>query len=156
METPMTRKQIQIPGTERKAHPEVEAAAQAYATVRDERSDLSKREHQKKIELLVTMKAHKLTVYKFYDDNGEEVVARIDEAEPKVTVRKTGEAEPEIGQGVSSGSEEKKPAGMDGLIAQAMKAQDDAVSVEVDAEGDVTVPDKSAPKKPKKGKAKKS
>lgn len=148
------RKQIQIPGTERKQHPEVEEAAQAYASVRDERSDLSKREHQKKLELLITMKQHKLTVYKFYDDNGEEVVARIDEAEPKVTVRKTGEAEAEIGEGISSGGGQE-PAGMKGMIAEATKAQQDA-GVEETTDGDVTVPETSAPKKPRKRKAKKS
>lgn len=147
------RKQIQIPGTERKQFPEVEAAAQAYATVRDERSELSKREHQKKLELLITMKQHKLAVYKFFDDNGEEVVARIDEAEPKVTVRKTGEAEPEVGEGVpSSGGSE--PAGMKGLIAQATQAQQE--SVEVTDDGDVTVPDTAAPKAKKSKRSKKS
>lgn len=148
------RKQIQIPGTERKEHPEVEAAAQAYATVRDERSELSKREHQKKIELLVTMKSHKLTVYKFYDDNGEEIVARVDEGEPKVTVRKTGEAESSVGEGVPSG-EGAEPAGMGGLIAQAMAAQDDA-NVEETSDGDVTVPDTAAPKQKRGRKAKAS
>jgi hypothetical protein len=151
METPMSpRKQIQIPGTERKEHPEVEEAAGAYVVVRDERSELSKREAQKKMELLAVMRAHKLAVYKFYDDNGEELVARIDDGDPKVSVRRTGEAEPEIGEGIS----EPKSSGMDGLIAQAMKAQDDAVGVEVTSDGDVTVPDKAAPKKARKGKKK--
>lgn len=144
----MTRKQQMIPGTERKEHPEVEAAAQAYASVRDERAALSKKEHQKKLELLFSMKAHSLVVYKFFDENGEEVVARIDEGDPKVTVKKTGEAESEIGEGVPSG----EPAGMGGLINEAMKAQDEA-NVEETPEGDVTVPETSAPKK---GKGKKS
>jgi hypothetical protein len=148
------RKQIQIPGTERKQHPEVEAAAQAYASVRDERCELSKREAQKKLELLFTMKQHKLNVYKFFDDNGEEVVARIDEGDPKVTVRKTGEAESAIGEGVPS-SEGAPPAGMNGLIAQAMAAQQE--SVEVTSDGDVTVPDTAAPRtKGKKKGSKKS
>lgn len=148
------RKQIQIPGTERTQHPEIETAAQAYASVRDERSELSKREHQKKIELLVTMKSHKVTVYKFYDGNGEEVVARVDEGEPKVTVRKTGEAESEVGHGVSTG-EDTEPAGMGGLIAQAMKAQDDA-GVSESSDGDVEVPDTAAPKQKRGRKAKAS
>jgi hypothetical protein len=153
METAMSpkRRQIQIPGTERKAHPEVEEAAGAYVVVRDERAELSKREAQKKMELLAVMRAHKLAAYKFYDDNGEELVARIDDGDPKVSVRRTGEAEPEIGEGISSG-EDTKPAGMDGLIAQAMAAQDNAASVEVTDDGDVVVPEKAAPKKARKGK----
>lgn len=148
------RKQIQIPGTERKQFPEVETAAQAYAAVRDERSELSKREYQKKLELLITMKQRKLAVYKFYDDNGEEVVVRIDEAEPKVTVRKTGEGVPSIGEGVPSSGGGTEPAGMKGLIAQATQAQQE--SVEVTEDGDVTVPDTAAPKKSKKKGSKKS
>ena len=147
------RRQTTIPGTERKTHPEVEEAAAEYVIVRDERSELSKRESQKKLELLAVMKAHKLKVYKFYDENGEEMVARVDDGDPKVSVRRTGEAEPEIGEGIADSSVE--PAGQKGLIAQAMKAQDDAAHVEVTDEGDVVVPDTTAPKA-KKGRKKKS
>ncbi len=140
------RKQQEIPGTERKQHPEIEAAAAAYVDVRDERAELSKRETQKKLELLAVMRAHKLSVYKFYDQQGEELVARIDDGDPKVSVRKTGEAEPEIGEGLSEAPE---PAGMQGLIAEAERAQD-AANVEETTEGDVGVPDKAAPKKSRK------
>jgi len=147
------RKQTQIPGTERKQHPEVEEAAGAYVVVRDERAELSKREAQKKLELLAVMKAHKLNVYKFYDDNGEEMVARIDDGDPKVSVRRTGEAEPEIGEGISTGPD-TKPAGMEGLINQAMAAQKNDAHVGEDEDGDVTVPEASVPKAKRKGKKK--
>lgn len=139
------RKQMQIPGTERKQVPEVEQAAESYREVRDERCELSRREKQKKLELLAVMKAHKVKKYKYDDENGEEILISLDEREPEVTVKKTGEVENEIGEGVVSG-EGAAPAGMDGLIAEAMKAQNDA-SVEETSDGDVAVPDKAAPKK---------
>lgn len=142
------RKQLQIKGTERTEYPEVEKAAAAYVVVRDERSELSKREAQKKLELLAVMRAHKIAVYKFFDEDGEEVVARVDEGDPKVSVKKTGEAESEVGQGVADPDE--PPAGMAGLIAEAERAQDAANVVET-AEGDVVPTDKAAPKK-KRGK----
>lgn len=149
----MARKQMQIPGTERKEIPDVEKAAEAYREVRDERAELSKREAQKKLELLAVMRANKVTIYRYHDGNGEELEAIIDD-EPKVRVRKTGEAEPEVGDGVetSNGSNgvEHVPGG---LIAQAMKAQEDA-GIEVTEDGDVTAPEKSPRKRSgrKKGK----
>ncbi len=140
----MAKKQMQIPGTERKSVPEVEAAAEAYRDVRDERCELSKREKQKKLELLAVMKAHKVKKYKYDDEQGEEILVSLDDRDPEVSVRKTGEAESEIGEGISSGPD-SEPAGMPGLIAQAMKAQEDA-GVDETADGDVVVPDKAAPK----------
>jgi hypothetical protein len=156
METPMSpkRKQMSIPGTERKSVPEVEEAAEAYREVRDERCELSRREKQKKLELLAVMKAHKVKKYKYDDENGEELLVSLDEREPEVSVKKTGEAESEIGEGISSG-EGSPPAGMSGLIAQAMAAQEDS-GVEETSDGDVAVPDTAAPKAKRKGKRKKS
>jgi hypothetical protein len=156
MENPMSpkRKQMQIPGTERKSVPEVEEAAQAYREVRDERCELSRKEKQKKLELLAVMKAHKVKKYKYDDENGEEMLVSLDEREPDVTVRKTGEAESEVGEGVSSGngvSDNVHP----GLIAQAMKAQAD-VGVEETSDGDVVPPETSAPKAKRGSKKKKS
>lgn len=145
------RKQLNIPGTERKSVPEVEEAAAAFVEVRDERMGLTRKEKLKKFELLAVMKAHKVKRYKFDDANGEELLVELSEKEPDVTVRKTGESEGEVGEEVSSGSN-----GVDtvhpGLIAQAMKAQEDDANVEVSSDGDVTVPDKAAPKAKAKGK----
>lgn len=140
----MAKKQMQIPGTERKVIDEVEQAAEAYREVRDERCELSRREKQKKLELLAVMKAHKVKRYKYDDENGEEILVALDEREPEVKVQRTGEAESSVGEGVSTG-EDTPPAGMSGLIAEAMKAQEDAGVAESD--GDVTVPEKAAPKK---------
>ena len=148
------RKQMQIPGTERKSVPEVEEAAEAYREVRDERCELSRKEKQKKLELLAVMKAHKVKKYKYDDENGEELLVSLDEREPEVTVKKTGEVESEVGEGVVSG-EGMEPAGMRGLIGEAMKAQQDA-GVEETSDGDVAVPDAPAPKKGKRGRRKKS
>jgi len=147
------KRQMQIPGTERKSVPEVEAAAEVYREVRDERCELSRREKQKKLELLAVMKAHKVKRYKYDDDNGEEIMVSLDEREPEVNVKKTGEAEPEIGEGISSG-DGLEPAGTKGLIAQAMKAQEDA-GVDETEDGDVVVPETAAPKA-KKARKKKS
>jgi hypothetical protein len=139
------RRQLQIAGTERTEVPEVEQAAEAYREVRDERSAMSKKEAQKKAELLAVMRAHKLKLYRYHDGNGEELEARIED-EPTVKVRKTGEAEPEVGEGVEVGP----PRDGDvhpGLIEQALKAQADEANVEVNDEGDVQAPEKATPKK---------
>ena len=147
------KRQMQIPGTERKSVPEVEQAAESYREVRDERCELSKREKQKKLELLAVMKAHKVKKYKYDDENGEEIMVSLDDRDPEVNVKRTGEAETEIGEGVSSG-EGLEPAGTKGLSAQALAAQNDA-NVEETVDGDVVPTDKAAPKS-KKGRKKKS
>lgn len=147
------KKQMQIPGTERQQVPEVEQAAEAYREVRDERCELSRREKQKKLELLAVMKAHKVKRYKYDDENGEEILVALDERDPEVKVQRTGEGESEIGEGVSSG-EGSEPAGMSGLIAEAMKSQQDDAHVTEDGDGDVVVPEASVPKKRKGRKSK--
>ncbi len=152
----MARKQMQIPGTERKEIPDVENAAEAYREVRDTRAELSKREAVKKLELLAVMRANKVKKYRYHDENGEEIEALIDD-EPTVKLRKTGEAESEIGEGVDEGrmsnghAEGSVPQG---LIDQAMKAQADAGVAET-ADGDV-IPLESAKKRKKSGGRKKS
>lgn len=146
------KKQLNIPGTERKQVPEVEQAAESYREARDERCEMSRREKQKKLELLAVMKAHKVKRYKYDDENGEEILVSLDDKEPDVKVQRTGEAESEVGEGVSSG-EGGPPAGMSGLIAEAMKDQASS-SVEENDDGDVTVPETSAPKSKRKGRKK--
>jgi hypothetical protein len=149
METVMARRQMNIPGTERKSVPEVEKAAEAYREVRDERAELSKRERQKKLELLAVMRANKVTKYKYDDEHGEEILVSLDERDPEISVKKTGEAESDIGEGVSS-----PPDGpMNGLINQALASQNEQ-NVEETGDGDVAVPEKAAPKAKKGRKAK--
>lgn len=145
----MARRQLQIKGTERKQNEEVEKAAQAYREARDDRMELSKREKQKKTELIIVMQSNKIKKYKFDDAEGEELLVAIDE-KTDVSVRKTGEAASEVGEGlpVHEGSD----GGISkGLIDQAMKAQDD-MNVEENAGGDIVVPDKAAPKTKRKAK----
>jgi predicted S18 family serine protease len=137
-----------IAGTERKSNPDVEAAAHSYREARDERMEHSKREKQKKLELIAVMQANKIKKYKFDDAEGEELLVAIED-KLDVSVKRTGEAASEVGEGLPShdGSDGGVPRG---LIEQAMN---DSNVEEVD--GDVMVPEKSAPKS-KKGRRKKS
>lgn len=148
-------KQTRIPGTERPDHPEIEKICLDYCAARDERAALSKKEHTKKVEMFAMLRANKLDSYRFWDPNAKTYrVARIKEVDPTVEVIDTGEGIEEIGAGVESG-DETKPAGMDGLINQALAAQGDA-NVEETADGDVVTPDTAAPKSKRGRKPKKS
>jgi len=147
----MARRQLQIKGTERKEHPEVETAADSYREARDDRMELTKKEKQKKLELIAVMQAHKLKKYKFDDSEGEELCVAIED-KIDVSVRKTGDTASEVGTGVSSGDGETGGISQ-GLIDQALKAQDD-MNVEETAGGDIVVPDKAAPKTKRKAKKK--
>lgn len=147
----MARKQMNIPGTERTAIPDVEVAAEELREVSLEHNELGKKKTAKKAELLALLKAHKLKLYRYHDEDGEEIELRVDD-EPKVKLRKTGEAEAEVGEGIPELSVDTVSKG---LINQALRAQDD-VSVEETEDGDVVVSDKAAPKtkKPRAKKAK--
>ena len=146
----MTRKQITIPGTERPDHPEIEEAALAYVAVRDERMSLKRAEADKKALMGQLMKQAKIKAYKFYDQRaGVYRVARIEPGEESFVVEQTDEGIPEVGSGVAA--KEEKRAGEQGLIDQALA--DSANNVEVTDDGDVTVPDKAAPKKARKKKS---
>jgi len=140
------RKQMQIPGTERKEVPEIETAAEAYREVRDERAALSKRESMKRMELLAIMRAHGVKLYRYLDNEGLELEVIVDD-EPTVRVRKTGE-EGGSDEGVVAEPDSVHP----GLIEQAMKAQAEAGVVET-PEGDVVGPETNGEKKKRKGKA---
>lgn len=146
------RKQQEIPGFERQVErPDIEAAAQAYCEIRDERSALSKREKQAQMNLLAIMRAQKVPRYEYHDENGEVLEAVIVLGEEKAVVRKTGDAESEVGQGVD---EPDAPPIPGGLLAQARQAQADAGVAET-TDGDVVPLEQSAPKKRgRKGKAK--
>lgn len=58
-----TKKQLAIAGTERTANKKVEAAAEAYVEVRDERMALTKKEVEARDKLLAAMEEAKLTEY---------------------------------------------------------------------------------------------
>ncbi len=149
----MARRQMQIPGTQRKEVPEVEKAGEAFREVRDERRALKDREKQKKIELIAVMQAHKVKVYKWRDDEtGDEIRVEISEGETKVKLAKTGEADSVIGEGLPSA-----PAHAGGvhpaLLDQAERSMAEA-NVEQSEDGDVVVPETSAPKTKSKRKKK--
>jgi len=145
----MAKKQLQIKGTERAEIPDIERAAESYREVRDERAELSKRESQKRAELLATMRAHKVKKYLWHDQDGEEWCALIDD-EPVAKVKRTGEAEPIVGEGIvvdTSATNGVHP----GLIAQA-EASMKSIGVEVSADGEVVAPSGDASPSKKKRK----
>ena len=142
----MARRQAEIPGFEKQIeNPAIEDAARAYCEVRDERAELSKKEKIKQLELLAIMRAHKVEVYEYLDDDGEILVVRIKQGDEKAVVEKTGEAEPEIGSGINPDIDQRET----NLITDALAAQQDA-GVSEDDEGNV-VPIESAKPKAKKG-----
>ena len=129
----MARKQKELPGLEREIkNPAVEEAAEAYCKVRDERSALSKKEKLAMLTLLATLKAQGLSKYEYLDDNGEILEALIEQGAEKAVVRKTGEAETEVGEGADSDDEESI---LDTAKRSAAKNQ-----------ADVVVPETAAPK----------
>jgi len=139
------QKQMTIPGTERKEIPEIEAAAEAYREVRDERCELSKQERLKKLELLALMRAHKCTLYRYSDEEGEEHEVAASE-DPKVKLRKV-ETEV-IEESATKGSTvSDDPDVHPGLIKGALDAQAEA-NVEENDEGDIVVRESSGGRKP--------
>lgn len=144
----MARKQAEIPGFERQVeNPAVEEAAEAYCKVRDERSAMSKREKIAMHTLLATMKAAGLTKYEYLDNQGEILMAQIETGAEKAVVKKTGEYDAEVGDGVDSDEGDGPSVG---LLDQVAQAQLDANVGETD-DGDVVVPDTASPRQ-KKGK----
>jgi hypothetical protein len=78
-------KQTQIPGTERTSIPEVEEAAVAYRTARDERMAMQENETALQAALVEAMTKHGCEVYKYTDDDGEDMkVFVIDSKKAKV------------------------------------------------------------------------
>lgn len=146
----MTKKklrQMQIPGTERTEIPEVEKAAEALREAIADKIEAAHKAAQKQRDLIAAMVAAKVKVYRYHDEHGEEIEARIED-EPKAKVKKTGEAESELGSGLEPS--DSVPAG---LVNEALRSQAEA-GVEVDEGGDVVPPDKAAPKKKRGRKAK--
>lgn len=60
----MARKQMSIPGTERKQIKEVNDAAEHYVEQRDKRMGLTEKEHDAKEALIAVMKKHKIETYR--------------------------------------------------------------------------------------------
>lgn len=145
------RRQQVIPGTERAEHPELAEAGEEFVEVSAEWGKLGKKRAEKLAALKYLMRSLELKVHKYTDSDGVEWAIEVDD-EPRVKVRKTGDADPEFGdeaddEGVTV--RKGKPAAEvhPGLARSAMAAQDDANNVEIDSDsGDVTVPDKAAPK----------
>ena len=85
-----TKRQTQIPGTERETIKEVNAAAEEYVEARDERMGLTEREVQAKQHLLEVMKENKLTIYR--DDNATPpLLVTITPGEDKIKVSRVEE-----------------------------------------------------------------
>ena len=144
------RKQTELPGLEKPIENEaVEEAAQAYCELRDQRSALSKREKQAQMNLIAVMHAEvaakrlKIPRYTYLDDNGDELEVVIELGAEKAVVRKTGDAESEIGEGVAE-RDDQGDAG-DNVLRQAAASQRAAGVAEND-DGDVVPTDASAPK----------
>lgn len=60
----MAKRQMEVPGTERKHIKEVVDAASGYEDARDKRMKLTEKEASAKESLIEVMKKHKLTVYR--------------------------------------------------------------------------------------------
>lgn len=161
--TRVSRKQKTFPGMERKEIPEIAEACDRLSEARSERKSGTKKlaelEKQREVELITIMRQHDVKLHRFHDDEGEEVEAKLEEI-TKVHVRKTGEAESEIGEGVESADEGGSATPPPNKLAE--QAERDAAEANVaESDGDVVVPDKAAPKwkkraRPSKSGAKKS
>jgi len=80
-------KQVAIPGTERKVHPDVEKAAEAYVEARDERMQLTERESETQGDLMAAIKKHGLQRH-VVDIDGEQQIVEIVAVDEKVRVRR--------------------------------------------------------------------
>ncbi|MGE0547603.1 MAG: hypothetical protein AB7O24_04325 [Kofleriaceae bacterium] len=146
----MARRQMSIPGTERQNIPELERVSEEYREICIEDSEIGKRKTAKKHELIALMRAHNKTLHRYDDENGEEIEIELDEA-PKLTVHKTGEAETDVGVGVTNPDLDARE---NNLINQALAAQQDAGVSETE-DGEVVPIESAKPKKSKrKGKSK--
>ena len=90
--TPITsnsrRKQQSLPGIAPQTDiPAVEDAAAAYVEIRNERMELTKREKELKVALLVVCTEHNVERYTYVGEDEEEMVVKV-KTKQKVTVRK--------------------------------------------------------------------
>ncbi len=84
--TKKKREQLEVPGTERKRIPEVEAAAEKLRECRVERMSLQAEEVDLQANLLDEMTKHGVTTYRFQLDEDELVATA--ESKQKVKIRK--------------------------------------------------------------------
>jgi hypothetical protein len=82
----MGRKQTEIPGTERSQHKDVDAAADDYAEIRDERMEWTKKEVAAKTKLTDLMKKYELEEY----ENDDLIVTFEADVTEKVRVKRRG------------------------------------------------------------------
>ena len=148
----MARRQLEIAGT--RTDKDIPIALVEAGEDLVEQRRVARREGEKVKEkyagVVAVMQANSVPTFQVKDpDTGEYLDFNL-EMVAKLTIRKSGEADTEIGDGIPSGGEDVQPAGMGGLIAQALASQNEQ-NVEETTEGDVAVPDKAAPKKAKKG-----
>jgi len=108
-------KQGSLPGLEDRALAELEALAEQYAEIRDDRMALNEKEVELNDELLALMKKHKKTEYHHGDVHcwikatDERVRVKIGELTPKQKVKESKDA-------VKQAEEEVETAGPDDLI----------------------------------------
>lgn len=142
----MARKQQEIPGFERQAeNPAIEEAAFALVELENEHSAIGRKKTLAMHTLLATLKAHNVPKYEVVNpETGEVFVAQIKLGKETAVVVKSGEVED-----VEDESDATDTGPGEGILAQAAKAQADA-NVEETDDGDVTVPDKPAPKAKRK------
>jgi hypothetical protein len=146
----MARRQLEIAGTQRDdIPPEILEAGEKWLDLRTDKRRVAERAKEAKYGLIALMQARKVETFRYKDPETGETRSLSVDLEPKISVRKVkDDAEPvESDIATSSG-----PSVHPGLIAQAEKAQAEA-NVEETADGDVAVPETSAPKaKGKRGK----
>jgi hypothetical protein len=80
--------QTQIPGTERKVAPEIEAITVELVTARAEKKDAKEAEDGATERLVEAMRKLGIEVYKFHEADGTEVTVRVKAAKTKITVKK--------------------------------------------------------------------
>ena len=86
-----TPKQAEIPGTERQRIAELDDIAETYRELRDKRMKLQQEENDQQAALHEAMKKHKLTKYRYLDEDGDEEEAYVED-KVKVGVRKVRNA----------------------------------------------------------------
>ena len=93
---PSKKKQLDIPGTERKRIAEIDDAAEAYRVERNKRQEQSKVEKAKKQELMAVARKHDAKLYVYEAENGEEFeVEYTADTKENVKVTKAAAAEGE-------------------------------------------------------------
>jgi hypothetical protein len=142
----MARRQLQIAGTERSdIPPELAEAGEKMLDLRREKRRIGEKAKEARFSVILLMQSHKIPEARFKDPETEEFVDLSIDLEPKLRIKRSGEADTDVGDAV----EPATPPGnevRDGLIAQAERAMAENGVVET-PEGDVAVPETAAPKK---------